>query len=100
MSVPLLHMCSEQEWDLGFAHTWTYEGGKWGFPLKSQNAPFCGRNESFSNKILSALEMALNPSPHGFVPTTKVVFISSILLYLYIFLIKLQILAFNFETLF
>ena len=35
-----------------------------------------------------------------FVPTTKVVFISSILLYLYIFLIKLQILAFNFETLF
>ena len=33
------------------------EGGRWGFPLKPQNAHFCGRNESFQNQVLFALRM-------------------------------------------
>ena len=33
-------------------------GGRWRFPLKPQNVPFCGRNESFSNQVLSTLGWA------------------------------------------
>ena len=32
--------------------------GKVGFPLKPQNAPFCGRNKSFSNQVLFTLGWA------------------------------------------
>ena len=34
------------------------KGGRWGFPLKPQNVSFCGRNESFSNQVLSTLGWA------------------------------------------
>ena len=33
------------------------KGGRWGFPLKPQKTPFCGRNESFPNQVLFALGM-------------------------------------------
>ena len=33
------------------------KGGRWGFPLKPQNAHFCGSNESFQNQVLFALRM-------------------------------------------
>ena len=31
--------------------------GRWGFPLKPQKKPFCGRNESFFNQVLFTLGM-------------------------------------------
>ena len=37
-------------------------GGRWGFPLKPQKAPFCG--DELPKKVLSALEVKI---PHDFV---------------------------------
>ena len=54
----------------GWAQRFKSEGGRWGFPLKPQNVPFCGRK--FSLELQSSIVIfgisgtGRRPNPQGF----------------------------------